>query len=178
VRNKTVIAGLILALFSGLSVFAQGAAGVLITFSPQGRIAGFDAHAVRICNTTDVPANFHSAIVRNAAAAEKLKPASYTAIQQELTTRNRLGPIRIMATVAEIVGWGMSVAVATDALWQGQSGIQRALPSIVAGSLRLATTVTAEYNPEEKTPGDLLPVFVQVPAGCGSCVEYTMLAFR
>jgi len=165
----------VLILLSVASAFGQGAAGAVITFSPQPPVGGFDAYSVGICNATTGPLNFHSAIVRNAAVSEGLKPASYSTINRELATQKRMSPVRILATVTEIAAWGMSIAVATDALWKNLSAAQKALPPIVAGGLRLATTVTAQYNPEQQAPDDLLPVFIQIPAGLGSCVEYTML---
>ncbi|HET6456013.1 MAG TPA: hypothetical protein VFI02_16530 [Armatimonadota bacterium] len=163
-------------LLSIMPVFGQGAAGVVIMFSPQPPVGSFDAYSAVICNSTTGPINFHSAIVRNAATAEGLRPASYSTINRELATRKRMSPVRILASIAEVAGWGMSVAVATEAIWKQHSALQKTLPTIVAGSLRLATTITAQYNPEQQTPDDLLPVFIQVPAGLGSCVEYTMLA--
>jgi len=167
---------ILLILCSIAMAFGQGVAGAVITFSPQPPVGGFDAYSVGICNATTGPLNFSSTIVRNAATAEGLRPASYSAITRGLATKNRMGPIRIMATIAEVAGWGMSVAVATEAIWKQHSALQKTLPTIVAGSLRLATTITAQYNPEQQAPDDLLPVFIQIPAGLGSCVEYTMLA--
>ena len=169
---------ILLILCSVAMAFGQGAAGVVITFSPQPPVGNFDAYSVAVCNATTTPLNFNSTIVRNAATAEGLKPASYSTINRELATRKRMGPVRTMATVAELVGWGMSIAVASEALWKGHSGIQKTLPGLVAGSLRLATTVTAQYAPEQGAPDDLLPVFISVAAGRGSCVEYTMLTLQ
>jgi len=163
-------------LLSVMPAFGQGTAGAVITFSPQPPVGGFDAYSVGICNATTGPLNFSSTIVRNAAVSEGLKPASYSAINRELATQKRMSPVRILASITEVAAWGMAIAVATDALWKNLSAAQKALPPIVAGGLRLATTITAQYNPEQQAPDDLLPVFIQVPAGLGSCVEYTMLA--
>jgi len=168
----------VLILLSVVSAFGQGASGVVITFSPQPPVGNFDAYSVAVCNGTDSPINFHSAIVRNAAVAEGLKPANYSAITRGLETENRMSPIRILASIAEAGAWGMSVAAATDALWKNHSAAQKTLPVLVAGVLRLATTVTARHTAESKAPDDLLPVFISVPAGRGSCVEYTMLTLQ
>lgn len=173
--DRGLIVRLLLALLLCLApLIAQE--NITIQFSAQGQWGGFDAYLVLLCNKSEVDSDFHSGLIRNAAAVQGLSPAGFSVIQRTLAKSKQMSAPRIVLSIAEAGGWVLSALVAGDAIWQPAAKWQRTLPVIGAGVIRLATTLTARHAPpEEKLPGDLLPTFVSVPGG-GGCVEYTMLA--
>lgn len=167
---------LLLALAAPL-VGQQGATGVVFSFTNQGPWLGFEEYQVRICNTTHLSRNFVSTIVRNAAQSRGIKPASYSRIQRAIDKANRTSAARVMLSVAELGGLVMGTLTSTDAIWKPAANWQKSLPIVGAGVIRMGTTLTARHaKPEAKPPGDLLPVWVNLSAGAGSCVEHTMPA--
>ncbi len=160
-----------------LSVPLEAQQGVLMQFSPQGEWLGFDAHLVTLCNQTRVAQNFHSGMVRNAAVSRGIAPAGFSLIQRTMDKANRTNLTRILLSVTEGVGWALGLLAATDSIWKPSANWQKGLPIVAGGAIRVGTTLTKRHAPPEaRLPGDLLPTFVSLPAGPGSCREFTMLA--
>jgi len=175
-ESETVMTQILLVLLLTMPAICQDTPKMIMTFFLQGKLGPFDSYGVIICNPTDSTANFNAGVVKNAAKSEGINAATFSKINAELGVQEQMSPIRIMALVAEIVGYGMSVAVATDSLWPEHSSLQKTLPMLVSAGLRFATTITADYTVKVAETPDRLPVFITIEPGPTGCKEFTMLA--
>ena len=151
--------------------------GVVMQYAPQIPWIGFQAYLVTICNKTAGAKNFSSSWVRNDAMSRGISPASYSTIQRSLTTKNRTSVTQILLSATELVGWTLGLLTASEAIWKPSRPWQKGLPIVVGGAIRVGTTLTKRHTPpEESLPSDLLPTFISLPAGPGTCAEYTLLA--
>jgi hypothetical protein len=158
-------------------VFGQGAAGVEMTFQSDAWLLGFPVYSIGICNTTDEPRSFSSIIVRNAARARKIRPLTYAATLELIERSERMSLPRILASAGEVGGYIAGAGTTTGLFCEECSDIVKALPLLGAGALRLGKALVDRHATPVELPEDILPLWISLDAGYGSCAEYRFFAY-
>lgn len=162
-------------LLTALTAIALSAQeGVLVEFTEQYPQWNMQNYAVRICNKTSVAQNFSSALIRNAAEARGLRPASYSTIERNRQREQSLDARQILLSVGEATGYVLGALTATNSIWKQRPDWLKSLPLVISGSVRVATVIVDRHAESTDPPADLIPVNIHLAPGDGECVEYTM----
>lgn len=148
--------------------------GVLVEFTKQHSQWNMTNYAVRICNKTTFAQNFSSVLIRNAAEARGLRPASYSTIERNRQREQAIDARQILLSVGEATGYVLGALTATNSIWKDRPDWLKSLPLVISGSVRVATVIVDRHTESTEPPADLIPVNIHLAPGDGECVEYTM----
>ena len=140
-----------------------------VYFQPQPDWLGLTPYSVQVCAPTDKPLVMQGLRVLRGAGLQGLQVASRATIATRLQKARRLSRSRKALLALEVTAWVWTTVAASgavdDILSEGSQKVIRVAGPVIAGGLRLSTTMVKREARQETQPGPPLPGYIHVAAG-------------